>query len=451
MGFIKAFLKKYSALVPPICLLVVVLLLVPPMLWLGGKVKADMEQSAKQAQSIRMLMSDVPPRNKPEQIKTYMDRLENEVQQIDALITQSSQRELIAYDIFPEPKDTSSQIFVMYGRNYINAIDGILKSLNALDAPSEAEIRAATGTTRTTPATGRDVEMFGTTSRTRQQDKQNPMVDALCIARAESISVYAKPQVFAWYDFWKEFKFEGTEAALMDCWNSQIALWIYDDVVKSIQAMNLGSEKVSSSPVKRLLGISFTGPVIVEDDRRGGILYGEMMPRGRGGLGQVAAGRDNPNYVTDALPSVFIDTPWTGRKGGEDYDVIHFAVSVIIDNRYVMAFMQELCSEKEHTFYENFVPDPSGRMMHSRHNQITILQDAVHAVDKTSPAHELYRYGNSAVMRLDLVCEYILSRKGYDSIKPKPIKRYLGQMEQQTPTGGVGGGMPSDGITPRGF
>jgi hypothetical protein len=78
-----------------------------------------------------------------------MDRLEGEVKQIDDLIRQSSQRELIAWNIFPEPKDTSSQVYVEYGKNFQKAIERMLEELKALDAPSENEIRQRTGTART--------------------------------------------------------------------------------------------------------------------------------------------------------------------------------------------------------------------------------------------------------------------------------------------------------------
>ena len=125
-------------------------------------------------------------------------------------------------------------------------------------------------------------------------------------------------------------------------------------------------------------------------------------------------------------------SPWTGRVGGQDYDVVHFAVSVIIDSRHVLGFMRELCSQKEHVFREGFKAD--GRLVESKHNQITILQSAVHAVEKDSSLHELYRYGSGAVMRLDLVCEYLLNRSGYDVIKPEPIKKILGQLDGQTGT-----------------
>lgn len=431
MGFIKNFIKKYAALLPPIGLLIFAVILFLPALWLGSKVKAQMDSSAGQAQTIRSLMADVPPRDKPAQIKAYMDRLENDVTQIDELIWQSSQRELIAWNIFPEPKDTSSQIYVEFGEHYQKAIENLLSEMKALDAPSENEIQQRTGTSRTaTPGAGMYAMGGAAGRRTTAQD---PMVDALCIARAESISVYANPSAFAWYGFWQNFQYEGKDAAVKDCWNSQIALWIYEDVVKSIQAMNVGSGRVSTSPVKRLLGISFTGPVQISDARQMGGMYRTGQP------GQQTSERDNPNFVTSTHQSVFVHTPWTGRVGGADYDVVHFATSVIIDNHHVMGFMQELCSQKEHTFREGFQAD--GNVVHSRHNQITILQSAVHVVDKDNPIHELYRYGNGAAVRLDIVGEYLLNRKGYDEIKPDSIKIMLEQKEVQADTQGMGMGM----------
>lgn len=440
MGLIKNFLKKYAALLPPIGLLVLAVIFLLPTLWLGGKVKAQMSTSVKQAQTINSLMSEVPSKEKPAQVKGYMDRLDTEVKQIDAIIQQSSQRELIAYTpIFPAPTDTSSEVYVDYGKSYQKVIEGLLTAMNALDAPSEAEIRSATGGGTARAADGA-AYMGGAARRSSTQD---PMVDALCIARAEKISAYVSPSAFAWYDFWQKFKFEGKDPALQDCWNSQIALWVYEDVVKTIQAMNTGSAKVSTSPVKRLLGVSFNGPVQVGSNI--GTMYRMEM-----GMGQTTgAGRDNPNYVSATLPSLFIQKSWTGRIGGPEYDVIHFAVSVVIDNRRVLDFMRELCSEKEHSFREDFKAE--GRQVQSKHNQITILKDSVYVVAKEDPLHELYRYGNGATMRLDLVCEYLLSRKGYDSIKPEPIKEMLGQLEGQTDTGlspaGAGGFSPGAGGT----
>jgi len=389
-----------------------------------------METSIKQAQTIQSLKAKVPSKDAPVQSKQYMDRLQGEVKMVDALIEQSSQRELIAYNIFPEPTDTSSQVYVEFGKSYQKAIEELLTAMNALDAPTDAEIRSQTGTGRQ-PGVGGNLG-YAPAGGAQRSASQDPMVSALCIARAEKISVYANPSSFLWYDFWQKFKFEGKDPALQDCWNSQIALWIYNDVVKTVQVMNAGSNKVSTSPVKRLLGVSYSGPVQVTG---GQTAYYEM------GRGQTTAGRDNLNYVSSTLTSNFMVEPWTGRIGGPDYDVIHFAVSIIVDNRFVLGFMRELCSEKDHSFREEFKAD--GSLVPSRHNQVTILRNAIHVVGKDDPAHDLYHYGSGAVMRLDLVCEYLLSRKGYDAIKPQPIKKTLGQDEAAP---GTTGGTPAPAL-----
>ena len=37
--------------------------------------------------------------------------------------------------------------------------------------------------------------------------------------------------------------------------------------------------------------------------------------------------------------------------------------------------------------------------------------------------HRLYRYGDDAVVRLDLICEYIFNKNGYEKIKPESVKK----------------------------
>jgi hypothetical protein len=47
-------------------------------------------------------------------------------------------------------------------------------------------------------------------------------------------------------------------------------------------------------------------------------------------------------------------------------------------------------------------------------------------VDRQALVHSKHRYGDAAVVRLNLVCEYIFHRIGYDDIKPQAIKELLG-------------------------
>jgi hypothetical protein len=410
MAFLKPignFFKKYAALLPSIAITVVALLLFLPTMMVGGSVKEKMQKSASTAKKVSGQLSVVPSKDAPNQMKQFTDKLEGEANHIEMLAIQSSQRELVSYDIFPEPTDSSSQLFTQYGADYAEKIESLMTGMDALDAPSDAEIRSKTG-----GGTGRRTTR---TVRSEQVNTQDPMVDALCLTRASEIGVYANPEVFNWYGFWAEdYTFEGQSAALEDSWDSQIALWIYEDVVETIKKMNGAGGQVSSSPVKRLLGVSFNGPVEIPDTS------------GRRSYSRVSMGmRDIPVCVSETVFSPFMDVSPTRRKGNEDVDVVHFAVSVLVDSRYTMAFMKELCSEKQHTFLTDFKID--GQPVMSKHNQITILQSDVVVVDKQADEHALYRYGKGAVVRLDLVCEYLFSRKGYDLIKPDPIKKRLKQ------------------------
>ena len=420
MDFLKPvsnFFKKYVALLPSIGITVAALLLFVPTMLVGNSVKEKMSKSASIAGQVNGQLGTVPSRDDPTQIEQYMNKLEAEAKQIEMLAVQSSQRELVSYDIFPEPSDSSSQLFTQYGKQYRKQIEALITGMNALDAPSDAEIRSRTGT-------GRGRQPGGYAMR-NQLDMQDPMVDALCLTRASEISLYADPEVFPWYGFWSDdYEFEGQSAALEDCWNSQIALWVYKDIADTILKMNGNQGQVSASPVKRLIGVSFSGPVVIS------------AKSNQRGLSRMTLGtRDVPNYVTEMSPSLFMTKSPTLRLSDDDVDVVHFAVSVLVDNRYVMAFMKELCSEKQHAFRADF--DIDGAVMQLKHNQITILQSDMAAVDKQAEEHALYRYGKGAVVKLDLVCEYLLYRKGYDVIKPDPIRKRLNQEEDAEGQSGV--------------
>jgi hypothetical protein len=118
--------------------------------------------------------------------------------------------------------------------------------------------------------------------------------------------------------------------------------------------------------------------------------------------------------------------PWTGRICNDSIDVVHFSFSVIIDSKEVLGFMQELCSEKKHLFKGYYGKKQTREL---KHNQITILKSDVTPVDRLKDSLEGYYYGDDSIVRLDLVCEYIFGRSGYDVIKPGSIKEMLGQSD----------------------
>ena len=44
----------------------------------------------------------------------------------------------------------------------------------------------------------------------------------------------------------------------------------------------------------------------------------------------------------------------------------------------------------------------------------------------------MYRYGQDAVVELDLICEYLFEKAGYEAIVPEAIKKVLESPEDAT-------------------
>lgn len=442
MNFIKAFLKKYSALILPMSLLLAGILLFIPTMLIGRTADEKKRSREVMARELDSLTRDTPSLREAELKKQILQRFKQEVETVQTMALQTTQRDLIKYGLFPNPNDTSSQVYLDFGKRYRAAIEHMITDrLKALDAPSDSEIRAQSGmATNPLYPGGVGGEMPGMIPTAVTQNQPSPIVDALCLARAEKITMYANPRIFAWYDFWDSYRFSGSDQAIQDCWFSQTAYWIYEDIVATIETMNAGSERVADSSVKRLLGVSFQRPI---SDMIITTTYSPAI-NPLGGMSQQTAG-DQPVYILPGLPSPLVSQPWTGRVGNEDLDVIHFSVSVIVDNRFVQTFLKELCSTKLHTYREGFAE--SGKEQEAQHNQITVLQCTFSSVDKDSPVHAYYRYGTVAVMRVDLVCEYLFYRKAYDPIKPEPVKIILGQSDQVQTTPGMSPGM-SPGMRP---
>ncbi len=427
MNFIKNFLKKYSALLLPAILVLISLLLLVPNTMIAKSLASDMQTSEQQQGQIRQLLNSASTKADAQAQKAYAQKRQEEKKTIEQKVVQASRRELIMYDFFPKPTDPSFQVYSDFGIEYRKNIMNLIEKIRARDAPTSAEIQQETGVSATSSTVGGGYDEMGdfSASRTRTQTKNNdPIVNALCAKRASQIPVYAHPDIFAWYSYWEEYEYSGGKQAMIDSWYSQVAFWIYNDVIDTIEALNSGSNQVNTSAVKRLLGIRFQGKVDVALNSQR--THTSSMYSGRG-----SQTTDIPVLVTETNPGPFLPFSWTERKSNTELDVIHFAVSVILDSRQLMNFYDELCSKKSHKYRPNH--DIRAEFAEAEHNQITILESTAQAIERSDPIHELYRYGDASVMRVDLVCEYLFSREGFEkkskenneeitgTIKPAPI------------------------------
>lgn len=392
---IAKILKKNTAIIIPAAIAIVAVLLFIPTAMMRSKISTNLEQSKRLAQEVDSTTNSVISEKQYELVKAYEDLHAQDSNDIHNLAVQTTQRELLSYKIFPEPNETSTQIFNEFRQAYVAAFAKLIKDMNALDAPSDAEIKKDAGTS------GQNIELDTKSSSTAADKSNDQIIDIVCKRRSEEIPVYANPQVFSGYGFWDNWEYFGRENAIKDCWYSQLAYWIHSDIVDSINKINKGSASVSQSPVKRLLGIRFGNA----DGTAGSTNATELPQYAVQGGGQLC----------NAL---------TKRTSGGKLDVVHFSVAVVIRANDALKFMDTLCSEKEHYF-----AGYKGQLERQkfRHNQITILQSNIESVDSQNAAHIRYRYGQDAVVHLNLVCEYLFNREGYDVIKPKTVATQLGQ------------------------
>jgi hypothetical protein len=391
MDIVKILKKNISIITPAAITILAVLLFIPTVI-IQGKIGERLAQSQRLGKEVKSAIRSAVSVAEINNIKTHEDLHQQDACDIQKLAIETTQRPLLGYRIFPEPSETSIQIFNEFKRTYNSAFERLIKDMNALDAPTDIEIRKETGSIQSEISTG-------ISDRQAADKGSEKIIELICKKRCEQIPCYAKPQVFSGYAFWNNWEYRGTEPAVRDCWYCQLAYWIHEDIVDTINKINAGSNTVANSSVKRLLGIRFASPDAANIEGNGTEL---------------------PVYVTNT--SGGLCQPWTGRKSNDQIDVVHFSVAVIIRANDIMKFMDELCSEKTHYFsgYKNDQP-----MQQFKHNQITILQSSIESVDREEQNHKRYRYGQEAIVHLNLICEYLFNREGYDIIKPSSVKQEL--------------------------
>lgn len=411
MDKILVFIKKYTSLLIPAGIALFGVIFIVLTVMFAGPLKEKMAKSARQGQTVDRLIGSAHSTKDVENETYYQNQLEDDSKKVEQLARQTTQRDLIAYDIFPEPDDSSVQIFSSFGKKYRIAIEGLLKKANARSAPTSNEISSELAKRGSSKKTTKTRQRF---KRVKRGDAFDLMKDAFLKKRAGEMSLYATAKIFDWYSFWEDqYSFVNEETAVKHCWYSQMAYWVYEDVVESVKSLNSGSSSVFNSDVKRLVGVNFTrnADYLKETNRKSSghsSLFSGSSTQG-----------DVPEYILKAQEEgVFGFNPWTARICDDNIDVIHFSVAVIISADSVFSFIKELCSEKEHSFKGYLKEQAPARF---KRNQVSVLQYLQEPIDQTAIEHARYRYGDKAVVKLSLTCEYIFNRSGYDEIKPTSI------------------------------
>ncbi len=435
---LSVFKNNLPLLLSVIIVLIAVLLLIPTQL-MSSKLKDEIQKDSIAIGKKVQYETENPVSEELLVIeKKRQEGHAKDANEIAVLAERSTQRELLSYDIFLDPNIFSTLVFQEFGQRYREAIDDILTRANAGDCPTEAEIERGLEESAVNSRLRRgrsyrgmgspgvpSVRPLGMPSRglpgsrgllgrsRRLGELESMIVDEICRERAKSISVYANPADLSGYDFWADYKLAiEPNQAVEDCWYFQLAYWVITDIFDTISAVNSEYDSVLTAPVKRLMQMSFNMGL-----RRPGA---SRMFRGRG------RGRRSPRTSTDEVdkPTYVISVDdgltisCTGRLSNDanNIDVIHFNIAVVINTKSVLPFMQQLCSAKEHKF-KGFSGDELEKTF--KHNQITVLETKFRSAE--DEPYSLYDYGEDPVVELDLICEYIFNKKGYEEIKPETV------------------------------
>jgi hypothetical protein len=450
---LSVFKNNLSLLVPVIIALVSVLLFIPTQL-MSSKLKKDVEQESinKGGRRIARLDEDAVSRQQYEMEAERQKAHATDANEIAKLALQSTQRELLSYDIFPapDPNGFSGLIFQEFGQRFRGEIDKLIVSVNGRDCPTDVEIERGLGNSSSRNRNRGRGDLMMPSSRGRGYggmglyggggsmglgNIQRMIIDEMCKDRAKSVSVYVNPADMSGYEYWADYKTDvKQEDAIEDCFYHQLAYWIIEDIFATLEAMNTGSDTVLKAPVKRFMGISFT--MGLKSSRRGGGVFRSVGRRKKVQNKQEEA--DRPRYVRNERDG--LSETCTGRycskdKGVDGIDVTHFNFSIIVATKSVLPFMKELCSAKEHQF--RGYPDPNQPaqtfqpVQTFKHNQITILESKIGSISPNEIAHKNYRYGDESVVSLDLVCEYIFDIEGYKKLIPQPVMDTLDGKDEE--------------------
>jgi len=378
------FFRDYSSLLLPIVIAVIGILLFVPNQMMSKKLKENVarESIGLRAQKVKLLVNTAVAGEQWKAEQKYQDSYSQDANQIAQLARQSSRRELLSYKIFPKPRGSSTLVFEEFGYEFRSAIDKLISGINGLDCPTDSELEKNMKMT-SLPSTG-----YLAGKSQQRSERESLIKDEICRQKAESTSVYINPYYLSGYGFWEDYQYDlGMAESIEDCWYWQLGYWIIEDVIVTIESLNRGSGNVFISPVKRLVAVSFA-------------------------LGEAS---ESPIYVIDSG----LTNPCTSRMSNEEIDVVHFYVSVLVRSKAILPFMKELCNAKSHKF-RGFLNKKAEQVF--KRNQITILKSQIESIDREVGEHELYRYGEDAVFELNLVCEYVFNRAGYDEIKPATVK-----------------------------
>jgi hypothetical protein len=237
-------------------------------------------------------------------------------------------------------------------------------------------------------ATGRGGPAL-TSIRTSDEPKYNPVYRAR-VAKAKSILCYYDETSF----HHSPLEYAQDAPTPEEMWFAQVGLWVQEDVVEAIGELNQEAADqvtetdpcVADVPVKRLVYVRVLGYELPKGETPGDqrILF--------------------PMSDTGGMPSTVGGPSLTGRTCDEQFDVVRFVVSVVIDQRDLPKLIDRI----------------------SRVNFYQCLNARYEMVDHESEIAQGYFYGTDPVVRATFEFEGYMAREVYQPLMPAKVRELLG-------------------------
>ena len=312
------------------------------------------------------------------QAQTYADDYQKNLEQMETWVRETTRRPVLFRAVFPKLNnelDKDSR-FEEFAKRYCSYVDSLLFRLRAGRCPSPQEEEQ-------TIARFFEEHLKGSSAtRLDEAEQMERIRNELCQKRAQECVVYADSGAFCAYSHWQRLPRLATPM-YQDAWYTQLASWVQEDVVSAIIKINGSSQSVLTSPVKRLLEITFAGeppegePTLEETKVQTRTSYGgastSLVRSGYSRNRSICISRRDPGSVS-ILPVYVIQPqqkqsgirvmggaatggsnsyqghiaePFTGNYSNDIIDVVQFEVGIIIDSTRIKDFIQALESEKQ--------------------------------------------------------------------------------------------------------
>ncbi len=393
--------------------------------------------------------------NKPaiENLKTAFEGMGVEYKVIsdDLLAINSRGHEPMDPNLLPKPRTEGLRYEIK--TQYREALRAMLgkpgtqpaRRLNAGMPPNAQAIDRVLGTVE---REFRQTQVFGpnlTAADVRKlRELQRTKLMDLLMERAQSLHLYAETDLGPGFPFdTSAIPAAAAQVAASDeqIWEGQMAMWIQQDIVEAIGAINAVDKpnfNIVHAPIKRLLGVmvvpgsvgvNTAGGMGMQPPINGGPRAAEELSAGGagafggGGGGQMGFGGQTTPGGTAAvpppasldprakLPADFTVSP-SGRVTNPFFDVRHTWVSMVVNSRDIPMILDAF----------------------SRTNINTVLMTRVTDVDEYEALKEGFVYGTGDAVRLDMLVESIWFRQWTTPHMPLVVRRSLGILPPDTTT-----------------